>query len=198
MRSIGHSSDHQHDKSSRQQQAQRPVPISIHRRERLLGKAAAPHLKIGSHAADYEHQGRRRAGPRQHRCAGERDWVGERQSNQAGAEDRSRSGDAFDWPRHSGAAGGANYQRDQTALAFHRPPQPECPKYVDHGDRRENQKHQGRQESHDRTGRSPLLVVMMHRVNGVVAISAQLGIPLPLACGQKCHGREVILEVGFA
>jgi len=53
MRSIGHSSDHQHDKSSRQQQAQRPVPISIHRRERLLGKTAAPHLKIGSHAADY-------------------------------------------------------------------------------------------------------------------------------------------------
>ena len=64
MRSIGHSSDHQHDKSSRQQQAQRPVPISIHSRERLLGKAAAPHLKIGSHAADYEHQGRRRGGPR--------------------------------------------------------------------------------------------------------------------------------------
>ena len=81
MRSIGHSSDHQHDKSSRQQQAQRPVPISIHSRERLLGKAAAPHLKIGSHTADYEHQGRRRGGPRQRRCGGrERDWAAERRA----------------------------------------------------------------------------------------------------------------------
>lgn len=39
---------------------------------------------------------------------------------------------------------------------------------------------------------------MVHRVLGVIAVSAQLEISLPLAFGQNRNGGEVIFEMGFA